>query len=377
MEDWALIRRLVADGVPQRQVARDLGVGRSTVARALASDRPPKCERAAVPTSFTPFEPLVRQLLATTPDMPATVIAERVGWTGSITWFRDNVRRLRPDHRPVDPSDRLTWLPGDAVQCDLWFPPKKIPLEDGSRALLPVMVMTAAHSRFMVAKMIPTRHTQDLLLAMWVLLRELGRVPRRLIWDNESGIGRGKRHSDGVGAFTGTLATTYGSRARLRRAAPAAGGAGAPYSPEPRSRTLPAPCNPTGTSRRSGVRPWGCPVPLAARSYGHHDTHQAPAHGMEEVNGRRLLTSALPHLHYFPVNTSEPESWTIRHFSQSNPKGVGEGDVPALLRRVADTLEDLGPVKVTDLVLHNELTDDGEDWYSITVYFDPRTDEPD
>ena len=38
MEDWALIRRLVADGVPQRQVARDLGIGRSTVARAVASD---------------------------------------------------------------------------------------------------------------------------------------------------------------------------------------------------------------------------------------------------------------------------------------------------------------------------------------------------
>jgi hypothetical protein len=208
VEDWALIRRLVADGVPQRQVARDLGIGRATVARAVASDGPPKYERPTVPTSFTPFELAVRQLLVTTPDMPATVIAERVGWTGSITWFREHVRRLRPEHRPVDPSDRLTWLPGDAAQCDLWFPPRKIPLEDGSTALLPVMVITAAHSRFMVAKMIPTRHTQDLLLAMWLLLQQLGRVPRRLIWDNESGIGRGKRHADGVGAFTGTLATT-------------------------------------------------------------------------------------------------------------------------------------------------------------------------
>src|SRR4051794_41716046 len=72
--------------------------------------------------------------------MPATVIAERVGWTGSITWFRDNVRRLRPEHRPVDPADRLTWLPGDAAQCDLWSPPTRIPLEDGSRVLLPVLV---------------------------------------------------------------------------------------------------------------------------------------------------------------------------------------------------------------------------------------------
>ena len=203
-----MIRRLVADGVPQRQVARDLGIGRSTVARAVASVGPPRYERPAVATSFTPFEPAVRQLLKDTPDMPATVVAERVGWTGSITWFREHLRQLRPEHRPVDPSDRLTWLPGDAAQCDLWFPPKKIPLEDGSTTLLPVMVITAAHSRFMVAKMIPTRHTQDLLLAMWLLLQQLGRVPRRLIWDNESGIGRGKRHADGVGAFTGTLATT-------------------------------------------------------------------------------------------------------------------------------------------------------------------------
>ena len=43
---------------------------------------------------------------------------------------------------------------------------------------------------------------------MWELLQQLGAVPRRLIWDNESGIGRGKRHADGVGAFAGTLATT-------------------------------------------------------------------------------------------------------------------------------------------------------------------------
>ena len=64
--------------------------------------------------------------------MPATVIAERVGWSGSITWFRDNVRRLRPEHRRPDPADRLVWAPGDAAQCDLWFPPRRIPLEDGS-----------------------------------------------------------------------------------------------------------------------------------------------------------------------------------------------------------------------------------------------------
>ena len=57
-----------------------------------------------------------------------------------------------------------------------------------------------------------------------------------------------------------------------------------------------------------------------------------------------------PTLHDRAVNTFEPESWTIRHFSQSNPRGAGEGNVPALLRRVADTLEGLGPAEVMDLV---------------------------
>jgi len=207
LEDWALIRRLVADGVPQRQVARDLGVGRSTVARAVASASPPKYERLEQPTSFSPFESRVRALLAEHPQMPATVIAERVGWSGSITWFRDNVRRVRPEQRPVDPADRLVWEPGDAAQCDLWFPPRRIPLEDGSAKLLPVLVITPAYSRFVLGRMIPTRTTQDLLLGSWELLQQLGRVPRRLIWDNEPGIGRGGRRAEGVTEFMGMLAT--------------------------------------------------------------------------------------------------------------------------------------------------------------------------
>jgi hypothetical protein len=207
VQDWALIRRLVADGVPRRQVARQLGIGRSTVDRALESDRPPKYERKPGPTSFTPFEARVRAILAEHPEMPATVIAERVDWSGSITWFRDNVRALRPEYRRPDPADRLVWAAGDAGQCDLRFPPRRIPLEDGSSALLPVLVIVAAHSRFVTGRMLPTRKTEDLLLGSWELIRQLGRVPRRLIWDNEAGIGRGGRLAAGVSAFTGSLAT--------------------------------------------------------------------------------------------------------------------------------------------------------------------------
>lgn len=71
----------------------------------------------------------------------------------------------------------LIWLPGDAAQCDLWLPPKKIPLEDGTRTLFPVLVITAAHSRFVLGRMIATRTTADLLPGMWALLQLLGRTP--------------------------------------------------------------------------------------------------------------------------------------------------------------------------------------------------------
>jgi hypothetical protein len=207
LEDWALIRRLAADGVPKAVIARQLGVSRTTVVKAVASSAPPRYERTPTESSFVVFEARVRALLKDTPEMPATVIAERVGWTGSITWFRENVKRLRPDHRRIDPADRLVWEPGDVAQCDLWFPPRKIPLEDGTSRLLPVLVITAAHSRFVLGRMIPTRRTEDLLLGTWELLQQLGAVPRRLFWDNEPGIGRGKRRADGVAAFMGTLAT--------------------------------------------------------------------------------------------------------------------------------------------------------------------------
>ena len=45
MEDWALIRRLAAEGVPEKQIAERLGISRTTVVKAVASSSPPKSVR--------------------------------------------------------------------------------------------------------------------------------------------------------------------------------------------------------------------------------------------------------------------------------------------------------------------------------------------
>lgn len=69
--------------------------------------------------------------------------------------------------------------------------------------------------------------------------------------------------------------------------------------------------------------------------------------------------------------TEPSPSWSIRHFSQANPAGEGQYDVPALLRRVADTLEEMGPVDVQDVVFHQDLDGEGDERPSMTVYFHP------
>lgn len=80
----------------------------------------------------------------------------------------------------MDPVDRIVHEPGDTMQCDLWFPEPRIPVGGGQMAMLPVLVMTLAYSRYISARMIPTRTAGDLLAGMWALITELGAVTKRL-----------------------------------------------------------------------------------------------------------------------------------------------------------------------------------------------------
>lgn len=209
LQDWAEIRHLHgAEQMSVRAIAARLGISRDTVSRALASDAPPKYVRGPVDSVFDEFETRVRGMLKDFPQMPATVIAERVGWSGSASWFRKKVALLRPEYAPTDPADRIVYSPGDQAQCDLWFPPVKIAVGASLVSAPPVLVMVPSFSKFITARMIPTRTTADLLAGMWSLLAfQVGAVPRRLIWDNEAGIGRRNNLAEGVAGFCGTLAT--------------------------------------------------------------------------------------------------------------------------------------------------------------------------
>lgn len=210
VEDWAEIRRLHrGEGMPIKAIARHLGIARNTVRRALASHEPPRYQRASKGSIVDAVEPQIRELLEQWPTMPATVIAERIGWDRSITVLKDRVRALRPLFLPPDPVSRTVYQPGELAQCDLWFPPVDIPLGYGQTGRPPVLVIVAGYSRMITARMLPSRQAGDLIDGHWKLLSAWGGTPRMLVWDNESAVGRNQagtiRLTSDFAAFAGLL----------------------------------------------------------------------------------------------------------------------------------------------------------------------------
>jgi transposase len=121
VEDWAEIRRLRrAERMPIAQIARVLGISRNTVRAALDKEAPPKYVRKPAGSIVDAVEPRIRELLQVYPTMPATVIAERIGWTRSIRVLSSRVAQLRPVYLPPDPAGRTSYRAGEIAQCDFW-----------------------------------------------------------------------------------------------------------------------------------------------------------------------------------------------------------------------------------------------------------------
>lgn len=194
VEDWAEIRRLYrAERMPIKVIARVLGCSKNTVRKALAAEGPPAYRRHRTGSVVDAVEPRIRELLQACPTMPATVIAERIGWSYSIRTLSTRVAELRPVYLPPDPASRTTYLAGEIAQCDFWFPPIRLPVGFGqtrTATQLPVLTMITGYARWALALLLPTRRAEDLYAGWWRLLEQLGGVPRVLVWDGEAAVGR-------------------------------------------------------------------------------------------------------------------------------------------------------------------------------------------
>ncbi len=194
VEDWAEIRRLHrAEGMGIKAIARRTGLARNTVRSALRSTAPPRYERDGRGSLVDGFEPAIRELLGEFPEMPATVIAERIEWPHGMTILKERVRELRPLFVPPDPAQRTSYRPGELVQWDLWQPDTQIPLGRGQSDKLWVVAGVSGYSRMIGAWMIPTRSAADVTAGMSHVLAQFGAVPRLWVWDQEGCIGQWRR----------------------------------------------------------------------------------------------------------------------------------------------------------------------------------------
>ena len=199
-------------GRPRQAVA----VPTAKVALSPDHDRP---ARSAASSS----DPQVRELLATWPMMPTTLIAEQIGWDQSMRVLLDRVTELRTEY--LDQAQHVSapdYVPGEIAQCGFWFPPLEVPVGFGqtrSALQLPVLTMVSGYSRRLSAILIPTRKAEDLFPGWWELLEQLGSVPRTLTWDSEAAIGRWRDGKEEITAECREFCRSLGTRVTIGRPA--------------------------------------------------------------------------------------------------------------------------------------------------------------
>jgi hypothetical protein len=209
VEQWAEIRRLVlVERRSQRQVARLTGAARDTVARAVASDEPPRYERTAAGSKVDPFkEWICEQLLAdaTIPSLRLREMAVELGYEGGKSIFDDYVRDVRPRFQQRRTFQRTIYRPGELVQCDLWEPRELIPVGHGQLRRGYVVTAELCWSRVVAGTLIFSKEAPDILSGLGRCLERIGVLPEKLVWDREGAIAGGGRPTSEFAAFCGQL----------------------------------------------------------------------------------------------------------------------------------------------------------------------------
>ncbi len=115
-ETWLDIRARHAAGAAIKAIARDRGVSRNTVRRALQADAPPSRGPGPLRADGLPeFTAEIQDLLAVEPNLPAPEIARRIGWPHSLTALKERVRAIRARPAPTvgRPADSVSRLSGE------------------------------------------------------------------------------------------------------------------------------------------------------------------------------------------------------------------------------------------------------------------------
>jgi transposase len=209
VQQWAEIRRLVlVEGRSQREVARLTGLARDTVARAVASEVPPRYARAPAGSKLDPFKDWICGQLRVEPSIASLRLREmaaELGYEGGKTIFDDFVREVRPRFLVRRTFQRTVYRPAELVQCDLWEPREPVPVGHGQTRRGWVVTAELCWSRVIAGALVFSKEAPDILWGLGRCLEPIGALPQKLVWDREGAIAPGGRPTDAFAGFCGQL----------------------------------------------------------------------------------------------------------------------------------------------------------------------------
>lgn len=204
VDDYGAIRRARRDGKSIRRIAREFGLSRITVRKALREPEPIAKARDRPAPKLGPFRATIDRILADDEDAPpkqrhtAAQIRRRLrdeyGYPGGYAQVQRYVRRHR--RRDRETFIPLGHLPGQRLEAD--FGHIHVDFPDGRR-LVPFLVATWAYSNAPFVLALPFERTEAVLHGMVAAFEFFGAVAREVWWDNPKTIatlilqGRGRR----------------------------------------------------------------------------------------------------------------------------------------------------------------------------------------
>jgi transposase len=183
-EPRVLVRHYLEQGLSKTAIAERLGVSRRTLYHWLATgqlNRP--LDASAVrypsrPTKLDPYQALIRERLATYPELTAVRLFAEVraaGYLGSLTQLKVYVRQVRPRPEP-EPVIRFETPPGKQAQVDF----AEVRLPWGKRVALMVVL---GYSRLLWLQFYPRQTMRTLMRGLEDAFHCFGGVPQELLFD--------------------------------------------------------------------------------------------------------------------------------------------------------------------------------------------------
>ncbi len=184
LEEWVDVVSLHRQGMGIRTIARELGISRNAVRRALERGGPPCYRRDPRPSKLDPFKDYLIERLADFPDLPAVTLFEEIkerGYEGGISIVKDFTYPYRRKRR--EPVVRFETPPGHQAQVD-WAHLGRHELS-GVLTPLYLFVMVLGYSRALYAEVV-TRTDIDSFLALHVrAFASFGGMPEEILYDNQ------------------------------------------------------------------------------------------------------------------------------------------------------------------------------------------------